>query len=69
MGKKRLKSCKENMKRFGENEVDEFLGELAKVRPRGKAIFLKQDAIYEVNFDFKPPITKKIEWKEIENGE
>lgn len=57
------------MKRFGENEVDEFLGELAKVRPRGKAIFLKQDAIYEVNFDFKPPITKKIEWKEIENGE
>lgn len=57
------------MKQSGENEIDEFLNELAKVRPRGKAIFLKQDAIYEVNFDFRPPITKKIEWKEIENGE
>lgn len=57
------------MKQSGENEIDEFLNELAKVRPRGKAIFLKQDAIYEVDFDFKPPIIKKTEWKEIENGE
>lgn len=57
------------MKQSGDNEIDEFLNELAKARPRGKAIFLKQDAIYEVNFDFRPPITKKIEWKEIENGE